>query len=133
MRLLLDTHFALWLASDPGRLTPAERALLASADSEVWVSAVSIWELRLKWNSLYRSGARKGAAAPEDVLAALEDDIGCAILPLTAAHATEVLHVPLQHTDPFDELLLAQAQAEGLRLLTRYGAMLGHPLVVTVR
>lgn len=130
MRLLIDTHFALWLASDPGKLTIAETALLESADSEVSVSAVSIWELRLKWNSLHRSGARKGAAAPEDVLAALENDIGCMMLPLTAAHAAVVLQVPLQHNDPFDELLLAQAQAEGLRLLTRDRALVGHPLAV---
>ncbi len=130
MRLLIDTHFALWLVSDPGKLTGTELALLENAESDVSVSAVSIWELRLKWSSLHRSGARKGVAAPEDVLAALEQDIGCTMLPLTAAHAAEVLHLPLAHHDPFDELLLAQAQAEGLRLLTRDRALLGHPLVV---
>lgn len=98
--------------------------------AEVIVSAISIWEVRFKWQGTHVSGARKGIVAPEDVLATV-DRLGMQLLSLTAAHAAEVLHVPLAHSDPFDELLLAQAQAEGLRLLTRDRAMLGHPLAVT--
>jgi PIN domain nuclease of toxin-antitoxin system len=49
-------------------------------------------------------------------------------LPLTAAHATAPLHEPLSHRDPFDEILLVQAQVEGLKLLTRDARLVGHPL-----
>lgn len=129
MRLLLDTHFALWMTQGGGNLTPAERRLLEENATETMVSTVAIWEVRLKWHSFHASGARKGLADPADVLAAMIG-MGFGILPLLPDHAIEVLAVPLAHSDPFDELLLAQAQAEGLRLLTRDRALLGHPLTV---
>lgn len=125
MRLLLDTHIAIWAATDEGDMSAGERALLASADIPV-VSAVSIWETRLKWNSFHTSGERKGVIAPEALLAFIEA-AGWTLLPLSPRHAATSLAVPLPHRDPFDELLLVQAQVEGLQLLTRDTAFRGHP------
>ena len=129
MRLLLDTHIALWLSLEDERLSAGERSLLLNPETQVAFSAVSIWELRLKWNSHFMSGARKGRASPDDVLdvlrrAAYEE------IALTVDHAAASLANPITHKDPFDELLLVQAQQEGMRLLTRDAKLAGHPLAV---
>lgn len=129
MKLLLDTHIALWMARDRGLLNRDERKLLDRTDAEVRFSAVSIWELRLKWQSFHASGARKGPAHPRQVLETLLDG-GIPLVPLTGRHAAAELAVPLPHRDPFDELLLVQAQEEGCRLLTRDSRLAGHPLAV---
>lgn len=131
MRLLLDTHILLWATLTPDRLSTAERDILSSADS-VAVSTISLWELRLKWDSLHPSGERKGPASPASVYAVVEA-MGWRIVPLAAAHAIADLREPLGHKDPFDELLLVQAQDEGRRLLTRDRQLAGHPLAVKVR
>lgn len=129
MRLLLDTHIALWLALDKALLRAGERALLDAEDAELSFSAVSIWELRLKWDSLHASGDRKGPAHPRQVLETLIDG-GVPVLALTADHAAADLFHPLSHKDPFDELLLIQAQEEGMRLLTRDAKLAGHSLAI---
>ena len=130
MKLLLDTHIAVWLALADERLTGPERSLLLDPATQIAFSAVSIWELRLKWNSFYGSGQRKGPASPDNMLAVLRR-AGYLELPLTASHAAIELTPPLSHKDPFDELLLVQAQEEGCKLFTRDARLAGHPLVVT--
>ena len=77
--------------------------------------------------------ARKRAVSPrEDVLEALEDQ-NITFLPMTMLHAARALQTPLGHKDPFDELLLVQAQEEGLRLLTVDRGLIGHPLAITAQ
>lgn len=127
MRLLLDTHIAYWLAVERQALTGHELAVLTSIDNQLAVSAVAIWELRLKWHSFYRSGTRKGPGDPSHILGALRR-LHIEILALDAETAATPLLVPLDHRDPFDELLLVQAQQIGARLLTRDQALLRHPL-----
>jgi len=128
MRILLDTHLALWLALWRDRLTAIELDLI-SAEHLIAVSAVSIWELRLKWNSFHASGDRKGPASPDAVFRIL-DGYEVAIEPLTAAQAAAALNPPLDHKDPFDELLMVQAQELGMKLLTRDARLIGHPLAL---
>lgn len=130
MRLLLDTHIAVRTALDPNALTEAERKRMAGADTQLVLSAVAIWELRLKWHSFHISGARKGPINPAAVVAFAEA-IAWELLPLTARHAAAELAQPLGHKDPFDELLLVQAQKEGLRLLTRDAKLVGHPFSIS--
>ncbi|MGD0108687.1 MAG: type II toxin-antitoxin system VapC family toxin [Rhodopila sp.] len=129
MRLLLDTHIAIWAALDPDALTEAERRRMAGADTPLVLSAVAVWELRLKWHSFHISGTRKGPVDPAAVVA-FAAAIDWELLPLTARHAAAELAQPLGHKDPFDELLLVQAQEEGMRLLTRDAKLIGHPLTV---
>ena len=74
-----------------------------------------------------RASAR--AASPEDVVAALQDQ-DITFLPMTMRQAASELEIPLDHKDPFDELLLVQAQEEGLRLLAVDRRLVGHPLAV---
>lgn len=114
MRLLLDTHVALWAITDDRRLPRTARALIASADHLVHVSAVSIWEIALKH-----------ARYPRDMPVTARDALGwfCEsgylMIDITPDHATQLESLPPLHADPFDRMLVAQALAEPLRLMTR--------------
>lgn len=130
MRVLLDTHFAVWLAIEEFRLSKSEIEFLARPETSVLFSAVSIWELRLKWNSFHQSGERKGPASPAAIYGILVDS-AFEELPLHARNAAAGLTHAMVHRDPFDELLLAQAQENGLRLLTRDAQLLDHPLAIS--
>src|ERR1700754_644879 len=110
MRLLLDTHIFLWAVAGSRQLKPAARRLIESAD-EVYVSAASVWEVAIK--------ARLGKidADPRELAAAI-DASGFLELPVSAAHAAGVASLEPHHNDPFDRLLIAQALAEPLKLVT---------------
>jgi PIN domain nuclease of toxin-antitoxin system len=124
MRLLLDTHIFLWAAAGSPRLKPEARRLIEAAD-EVYVSAASVWEVAIK--------ARLGKirANPEEVAAAI-DASGFRELSVRASHAAGVANLELLHSDPFDRLLIAQALAEPLRLLTADAALARYSNVVTL-
>ncbi len=87
--------------------------------------------MRLKHNARHRSGARKSPFDPGAVLSVLEDQ-DVVFVPMTMRHAARALDIPLGHRDPFDELLLVQAQEEGLQLLTADRLLADYPLTVTV-
>jgi PIN domain nuclease of toxin-antitoxin system len=125
VKLLLDTHYVVWVTVFADRLTVAEQRLLESHD--LIASAMSLWELRIKWRTFGGDGKRKGPADPADVLVGLQR-LGIAVEPLTADQACAVLDHPLQHKDPFDEQLLVHAQELGAKLLTRDSQLLAHPL-----
>jgi PIN domain nuclease of toxin-antitoxin system len=129
VRLLLDTHIAVWAALDPDALTNAERQRMANASAPLVLSAVSVWELRLKWHSFHITGSRKGPLGPAAVLD-FANAMAWEMLPLKAGHAAASLIQSLPHKDPFDEILLVQAQEEGMRLLTRDSKLIGHPFAV---
>lgn len=107
MRLLLDTHAFVWW--DRGEITPSARDLIIAAD-DVFVSAVSAWEIAIKV-----ALKKMRATAP---LADAIADYGFAELPITVRHADAVRNLPAHHTDPFDRLLIAQARLEGLTIVT---------------
>lgn len=130
MRILLDTSFLYDLMDAPGRFADFRRRILASGETRLYVSAVSIWEMRLKHNARHASGERKSRFDPDDVIPLLENQ-GVTFLPMTIRHAARALETPLGHRDPFDELLLVQAQEEGLKLLTVDRLLVSHPLAVS--
>ncbi len=111
-------------------LRAGERKRMADADAPLVLSAASVWELRLKWHSFRVSGGRKGPLDPAAVVA-FANAMGWELLPLAARHATAALTPPLTHRDPFDEILLVQAQEDGMRLLTRDSRLVGHPFSVS--
>ena len=131
-RILLDTSYLYGLMEAPGRLSSAEREFLSDQSVRLYVSAVSIWEMRLKYHARTLSGKRKSPFDPHNVVAMLEEQ-GVIFLPMTGTHAARELETPISHRDPFDELLLVQAQEEGLRLLTADRELSNHPLAVTVQ
>lgn len=125
MRLLLDTHFLIWVTGAPRVLRPRERALLAEGH-ELMVSSISLLEIRLKWRSLELRGTPHKALSPPAALALIETN-GLALAELKSADIAAELVLPLVHTDPFDELLLLHAQQLDAKLLTRNAKLADHP------
>ena len=111
MRLLLDTHTFLWWVSDWREIAEPAREVIADPNNEVFVSAVSGWEIGIK--------KAKGRLVAPDNLAAVVEEKRFEHLPLTFDHAERAATLPPRHRDPFDRMLIAQAQAEGLTLVTR--------------
>lgn len=132
MRILLDTSYLYDFMDRPRKPLATERQFLEDRETRIHVSAVSIWEMRLKHSARHASGTRKSRFAPDDVLAAL-DDQDVTYLPMTMRHAAQSLDTPIPHKDPFDEMLLVQAQEEGLSLLTADRLLAGHPLALDIR
>lgn len=110
MKLLLDTRLLLWWLDDNQALSPAARELIADENNAVFVSAVSLWEIWLKVSL----GKLRVSPDFDEVLAAQQFEA----LPLTAAHARELATLPWLHRDPFDRMLVAQAIASGITLIT---------------
>ena len=110
MKLLLDTHVLLWALTESPRVD-AIRKRLQAADNEVYFSVASVWEIAIK-----ASLGKLKADATEVRDAALEG--GFVELPILGPHALHVGGLPWHHRDPFDRLLIAQAAAEPMRLLT---------------
>lgn len=110
MRLILDTHILLWWWDDSPRLPADMRSLISNADHEVFVSAVSIAEIAVK-TSIGR------LEIGDDFADGIASD-GFTELPLTAAHGGQLATLPLLHRDPFDRMLIAQAQVEQATLVT---------------
>jgi PIN domain nuclease of toxin-antitoxin system len=124
MRLLLDTHIFLWAVAGSPLLKPAGRRLLESAEA-VYVSAASIWEVAIK------SRLGKLRADPYELAAAIEPS-GFLDLPVTSTHAAGVARLEPHHDDPFDRLLLSQALAEPLKLVTVDGVLAAYSDLVIV-
>ena len=110
-RLLLDTHAFLWWLVDEPRLGEEARARIAEPANAVFVSAATGWEIGIK-------KALGKLQAPDDLDALVEAE-GFTHLPITFFHGEQAGALPDHHRDPFDRMLVAQAQAEGLVLVTR--------------
>jgi PIN domain nuclease of toxin-antitoxin system len=108
--LLLDTHILLWWLSDDPLLPASAREAIASPDNEVMVSAATAWEIAIK-------KAVGRLEAPDDLLEVLDSN-DFHPLPITASHALLAGGLPLHHSDPFDRMLIAQAGAENLTLVS---------------
>jgi PIN domain nuclease of toxin-antitoxin system len=103
------------MAGEPDRIGPAAQAAINAGENEIMISAVVIWEVAIK--------RRLGKLdAPGDLLVHLEG-AGVNLLPITPRHADRVGALPMHHQDPFDRLLVAQAETDGLTLVSGDGAM----------
>lgn len=127
MKLLLDTHVWLWMVLEPERLARKARKALEDRDNALYFSAASGWELAIK----YALGKLPLPFPPDEFVAPRLLRDGVAPLPVDLAHALAVARLPPHHTDPFDRMLIAQALAEGLTIVTvdaKFGAY-GAPLL----
>jgi PIN domain nuclease of toxin-antitoxin system len=113
MKLLLDTRVLLWAAGEPGRLPQAIRDMLEDPQNELLFSAASLWEIVIK-RSLGRGDFQVDARLLRRGLL----DNGYRELEIKGEHALAVEALPPIHKDPFDRILVAQAVAEGILLLT---------------
>lgn len=111
MNLLLDTHALLWWLADEPSLTEEARARIADPGNVVFLSAVVVWELRIKQ-------AIGKIELPEDFAEVLGGE-SFVELPVTLAHAHAVASLPPIHRDPFDRMLIAQSVVEKLTVVTR--------------
>lgn len=110
MRLLLDTHVVLWCFENSERLNPAVREAVMNGANQVYVSAVTAWELTIK-------ATLKKIRIPDDFESQVEH-CGFTSLPIQVKHALRVRELPEFHRDPFDRMLIAQAMAEELTLVS---------------
>ena len=110
MKLLLDTHVALWWVVDDPRLSRTAVRVVESVDAEVFLSAVVVWEVAIK-RALGKLEAGTG-------LVEILTGGGARPLPVSLDHAAAVERLPPNHGDPFDRLLVAQAQIEGAVVVT---------------
>ena len=122
MRLLLDTHLLVWIASDPAKLSRLLRLLLQDPANEVFFSTAALWEIIVK-SAL---GQRSFNCDPYALRAGLLAN-GYRELPITADHAFVLLTLPPLHRDPFDRIMIAQAIFEGMKLLTVDAKVLLYP------
>lgn len=122
MRLLLDTHVALWALVDSPRLSAHARELILEPANEVWVSAASVWEIAIK----HGLGRGDMPVSGDEALVWFRR-AGYRVLSIAPEHAAAVATLEPIHSDPFDRLLVAQARIEPFRLLSadpqvvRYG------------
>jgi PIN domain nuclease of toxin-antitoxin system len=107
--VLLDTHALLWWLGDNERLGPEARRVIMTG--EVFVSIVTLWEIATK------HGLGKLAIAPEPVSNVI-DKSGFVVLDVARHHCFALARLPLHHRDPFDRMLIAQAQSEQLPIMT---------------
>lgn len=110
MNLLLDTHILLWWLDNSPQLPEKAKSLISDIDNIIFVSAVSIWEMSIK-------SALNKLKIPND-LANIANACAFEELNITHTHAQKAGHLPAIHHDPFDRMLIAQAQSEDLHLLT---------------
>jgi PIN domain nuclease of toxin-antitoxin system len=129
VRLLLDTHVALRATLTSGDLKEQERSAIRDA-AVVVVSVVTLWEIAIKF-PLQRGSPNDMPVSGREALSIFRD-AQYTILPVTAAHAAAIDDLPLLHGDPFDRMLVAQARAEGMTLLTRDARLRGYGGFVTV-
>jgi PIN domain nuclease of toxin-antitoxin system len=113
VKLLLDTHLLLWSAGQPERLSKEARALIEAPENELFFSPASLWEVVIK-----RGLGREDFKVDARLLRRGLLDNGYSELPIGSEHVVAVDNLPLIHKDPFDRVLVAQAQVEGITLLT---------------
>jgi len=126
MRLLLDTHIALWALTDSPHLPERARSLIADPANEVFHSAASVWEIAIKHALAGRDMPLSG-----DEAVRLFTEAGYVEVPVTARHAATTESLPPLHADLFDRLLVAQALVEPMHLITHDRQLMkyGHPVM----
>lgn len=113
-RFLLDTHCWLWWNAEPARFTAKARRVIEDAQNEVLFSVVSAWEISIK----FALGRLQLPREPVRYIPERLESNQMAVLPIHLPHALEISRLPKHHADPFDRLLVAQARAENLVLVT---------------
>jgi PIN domain nuclease of toxin-antitoxin system len=126
MRLLLDTQMFLWCLGQEAKLPDAARRAIESSSNQVFVSAVSVWEIAIKT----ALGRLEMAQADVLKLPRLIETAGFDELPIEGHHAAAVAALPMHHRDPFDRLLVAQARLEKLSIVTTDAAIRAYDVPV---
>lgn len=126
MKLLLDTCTFLWFQADSPELSPIARAHILDSTNEVYLSAVSVWEIARK----YAQGGISLPSHPSTLIPAVRKESGIESLSLTETDALAAEKLQLFHKDPFDRMLIAQALMGGLAIVTSDRAFEPYPVRV---
>jgi len=113
VKILLDTHILIWMLKDSPFLSRDVRELFEAPETELYYSSVSIAEIAIKHKVHPEEMVLSGDEAAE-----VMPELGCMTMDFKAKHAAALDGLPLHHRDPFDRMLLAQAKAEGMKLLS---------------
>lgn len=124
--MLLDTHTLLWWAAASPKLSEPAKAAIADAANEIYVSAVSGWEIAIK----ARLGKLPLPQTPAAFMARMVARHAFEVLPITLSHAVYEYHLPTLHSDPFDRLLIAQAKLEDMPFVTNDGVVSQYDVAV---
>jgi PIN domain nuclease of toxin-antitoxin system len=124
MRLLLDTHAFIWMFDEPEKLSPKAHTLLADSNNELIVSVVSVWEMQIKM----KLGKLRLTVPPGELVESHRQTNGVQVLPVELGHVLALDALPAHHKDPFDPLLVAQANVEGASLVSRDPLFSGYPV-----
>ncbi len=124
MKLLVDTHVFLWATRDQARMPARFIRAMSDPAHAVWLSAVSVWEVRIK-----EEAGKLSLSLPVDRLAEVFLGGRDCFLPVTLAHAAAGTpdRQSVETLDPFDRMLLAQCHVEGMKLLSADGKLKNHP------
>lgn len=121
MRLLLDTHVWLWMVSDADQLGDEARTALTHPDNDLYLSVAAVWEIGIK----HAAGKLRYPGSPSVQVPLHMQRSGVSLLAVGVEHALAAAALPKHHRDPFDRMMIAQAQAEEMTLATadaRFGA-----------
>ena len=126
MKILLDTHIFLWFISDNSRLSPNVQSVIQDTKNTVYLSAVSIWEVIVK----YQLGKLQLPESPEIYLPKQRDRHQISSLPLDEGSVAQLASLPSLHRDPFDRMLICQALQNNLTMATEDKAVKAYPITV---
>ena len=129
MKLLLDTCTFLWLAADARTLSPQARAACRDRANDVYLSALSAWEIGIK----YRSGRLPLPETPDRFVTSRRERLGIEPLPFDERHAAHDVLLPAHHRDPFDRGLVSQAILHGMTIVTPDATIATYPAPVLWR
>jgi PIN domain nuclease of toxin-antitoxin system len=130
VKLLLDTHIALWAVVDPARLSDKVQRRISNPENVIAVSIISLWEIAIK-RSVRRSGANNLPLSPRAAQIAFAN-ADFDQLAISIEHIEMAERLPFHHRDPFDRLLVAMAAADGYDLLTHDKALAAYGDFVVV-
>ncbi|MDD5404773.1 MAG: type II toxin-antitoxin system VapC family toxin [Sulfuricella sp.] len=114
MNLLLDTHAFIWWDRDPERLPPRVYSACENQDNRLYLSIASVWEMQIK----VALGKLSFQQPLQEIIERQKNENGVSILPVSLAHVWQLGTLPAHHNDPFDRMLVAQAAADKLALVT---------------
>lgn len=126
MKLLLDTHTFIWWDSDPAKLSPQALALCDDPSNMLLLSVASVWEMQIKT----QLGKIVFARPLTDLISQQQQTNHLEVLDVTLSHVLALDGLPVSHKDPFDRLLVAQANIEGAVLLSHDPIFEEYPVTV---
>lgn len=124
MNALLDTHVFLWAAAEPERLSSAARETIADPSNQIFVSAAVVWEIVIK----HSLGKLTLPSDPPSYITTRLELLKFQGLPISHLHALSVGGLPHYHADPFDRIMIAQAQRENITFITADETILRYPI-----